>query len=214
MFLGTSRGRAAQSGGPSVQIELVELQQHVDKMEESLNVLLAYVEAEKFRRSMKAKNKQENLKEKGEHVDFFCKYDAICILFNYVQKNSVPALVERSAINKVNVRAERTAKIPSPAAEVKQVDIPRPITVIEKVEVTRPASEVKKLEKVKLSMPVAQADMAADVPVPTVEVEKAKDLPAHVNEKDASETSQADVEFDSEKVVSGVLAQINCSLDK
>ncbi|XP_060183905.1 uncharacterized protein LOC132613727 isoform X2 [Lycium barbarum] len=190
MFLGTSRGRAAQSGGPSVQIELVELQQHVDKMEESLNVLLAYVEAEKFRRSMKAKNKQENLKEK------------------------VPALVERSAINKVNVRAERTAKIPSPAAEVKQVDIPRPITVIEKVEVTRPASEVKKLEKVKLSMPVAQADMAADVPVPTVEVEKAKDLPAHVNEKDASETSQADVEFDSEKVVSGVLAQINCSLDK
>ncbi|XP_059307667.1 uncharacterized protein LOC132059158 [Lycium ferocissimum] len=190
MLLGTSKGRVAPSGGPSEQIEQVELQQRVDKMEESLNVLFAYVEAEKFRRSVKAKKKQENPKEK------------------------VQAHMERSTINKVNVGVERTAEVPRPAAEVKQVDIPRPTIVIEKVEVPRPVSKVEKLEKVELPMPTTQAEMAADVPAPTAEVEKAKVVPTHVNEKDASEPNQADVEFDSKKFVSGVLAQINCSLDK
>ncbi|KAJ8554053.1 hypothetical protein K7X08_024731 [Anisodus acutangulus] len=97
-------------------------------------------------------------------------------------------------IKQVNIGAEPTVEIPRPAAQVEKVDIPRPIIDLEKVEVPRPTSEVKKLkkaevEKVEFLMPAAQVD-----------------------EKNASETSQADA--DSEKVVSGVLAQINDFLDK
>ncbi|KAJ8562314.1 hypothetical protein K7X08_011605 [Anisodus acutangulus] len=168
-----SRSRAAPSRGPSVQIEQVELQQHVDKMEESLNVLVAYVEAEKFRRSEKEKKNEETLKEKGD---------------------------------------EPTAEILRPAAQVEKVDIPRSTSDFEKVEVPRPASKIEKHEKVEVPMPAAQD--AADVLAPTTEVEKEKYVAAQVNEKNASETSQVDIEFDSEKVVLGGLFQTNGSLDK
>ncbi|XP_059311018.1 uncharacterized protein LOC132062469 [Lycium ferocissimum] len=62
--VGTSMGRATPSG----QVEHEQLKQRVDKIEESLKVLVAYVEGERIRKSEKAKKKKETFNEAASEV--------------------------------------------------------------------------------------------------------------------------------------------------
>ncbi|KAJ8551027.1 hypothetical protein K7X08_000397 [Anisodus acutangulus] len=159
----TSRGRVAPSGGPSVQIEKVEQHQCVDNMEESLNVLLAYVEAKIFRRSEKVKKNHETPKEKGAEPTI-----VMSRLVVQVEKVDIPRLnvdLEKVEVPRSDFEVEKLEKVeiekvelPMPAARVMEVDIPKPTADLEKFEVPRPASEVEKVEKVELPMTVAQAD--------------------------------------------------------
>ncbi|XP_059284847.1 uncharacterized protein LOC132038143 [Lycium ferocissimum] len=64
--VGISMGRAAPSG----QVEHEQLKQRVEKIEESLKVLVAYVEGERIRKSEKAKKKKkETLNEVAGEVE-------------------------------------------------------------------------------------------------------------------------------------------------
>ncbi|KAJ8529017.1 hypothetical protein K7X08_035852 [Anisodus acutangulus] len=63
--IGTYRDHSEPSRGLSVHMEQEKLKQRVEKMEESLKVLVAYVEEEKFRKREKVMKKERTLKEKG-----------------------------------------------------------------------------------------------------------------------------------------------------
>ncbi|XP_060189462.1 uncharacterized protein LOC132618424 [Lycium barbarum] len=63
--VGTSMGRAVPSG----QVEHDQLKQRVEKIEESLKVLVTYVEGERIRKSEKAKKKKETLNEAAGEVE-------------------------------------------------------------------------------------------------------------------------------------------------
>ncbi|KAJ8573989.1 hypothetical protein K7X08_010500 [Anisodus acutangulus] len=106
------------------------------------------------------------------------------------------------------------------------------VSYVEGEQLRRSEKAKKKQEalKEKVARPTAQVEKPTNVfPMPTIEV-AAKGVPAQVNEnvvltgeaekakdelakvvENASDSSQADVEFDSTKVVMGVVAQINGS---
>ncbi|KAJ8550836.1 hypothetical protein K7X08_000206 [Anisodus acutangulus] len=155
--VGTSRDRAESVGA---KLEQERLKQHVDSIEEFLNTLVAYVEGGKFRRSEKAKKKENEMTLK----------------------------------EKVQAPAQKFDNIRSPAVEV---DVPRPVVEVENVDVHY------------FPMPTAQVEKAVEVIVPAAPDEKTTDFLAQVNGKIIS----AEVEVDSEKVVTGVITQINASLD-
>ncbi|XP_060190600.1 uncharacterized protein LOC132619845 [Lycium barbarum] len=239
--VGTSKDRAAPRG-LSMQVEQEGSQQRVEKMEESLKVLVAYVEEERFRRSQKEKKKKkkkkklETLKEKVQapmvqptaevpRSIVEVKKVEVSRPATEVKEIDVPrpaADVEKVELPTLAVDVEKV-EFPRPAAEVKEIDVPRPAADVEKVELPRPTADVEKVELPRpavdvekaahVPVRVAQVEKATDVTVPTAEVVKEKDVPAQVNEKEASETSQTDLQFDPEKVVSGVVGQINSSLD-
>ncbi|KAJ8532660.1 hypothetical protein K7X08_012583 [Anisodus acutangulus] len=94
----------------------------------------------------------------------------------------------------------RSEKAPRPAVVV---DVPRPNAQVEKT------TDVAPVPIVEVEAKGVPAQVDEDV-VPTGEAEKAKDKPAKVVEN-VSESSQADVEFDSEITLMGVVAQINDS---
>ncbi|KAJ8541958.1 hypothetical protein K7X08_016824 [Anisodus acutangulus] len=60
----------------------------------------------------------------------------------------------------------------------------------------RSIEKTKKKQRT-LKEKVGEVEKATDVPVPTAPVEKATNVPAQVNDKVVSETSQDDVEFDT-----------------
>ncbi|KAJ8532986.1 hypothetical protein K7X08_015875 [Anisodus acutangulus] len=165
--IGTYRDRAEPNGSQSVQLEQEKLKQRVDRMDECLNTLVTYVEGKKFRRSEKAKKKEN----------------------------------ERTLREKVQEPQLKFGIIHSPAVEVEKVDVPA--AELEKVDV--PAAEPDKV----IPMPVAEVEKTPDIIVPAATDEKTSDVPAQVNGKIVSDA----VEVNCEKLVEGVIAQINTSLD-
>ncbi|KAJ8541898.1 hypothetical protein K7X08_016764 [Anisodus acutangulus] len=104
----------------SVQVEQEGLQQRLEKMEQSLNIVVSLVEKEKSRRSEnEKKTRLESLKD--EHFVF---------VFDPITEVPRPA----DDVKKVEV--------PRPTIEVKEVDVPRQAADVGKVELPRPTADV------------------------------------------------------------------------
>ncbi|KAJ8564395.1 hypothetical protein K7X08_000855 [Anisodus acutangulus] len=111
----------------------------------------------------------------------------------------------------VQTPQQKIGIIRSPAIEVKKVDflvaehekVDVPVVEPEKVDVS--AVEPEKV----VPVPVAEVEKAPEVIVPAAYDEKTSDVPAQVNGKVVSD----EVKVDSEKLVEGIITQINASLD-
>ncbi|KAJ8574055.1 hypothetical protein K7X08_010566 [Anisodus acutangulus] len=137
--IGTSRSEKL------VQVEHDELQQCVEKKNESLMALVTYVDGEKLRRREKVKKNHEALKAKGDHFESLISF-CCSKLDNF--------------------------KAPTPAAEV---DVPRPTAQIEKpinaihVPTAKVESKDVPTQIDEYVVPTGEAEKAKDEPAKVVE---------------------------------------------
>ncbi|KAJ8567419.1 hypothetical protein K7X08_019627 [Anisodus acutangulus] len=104
---------------------------------------------------------------------------------------------------------------------VENIDVPTadleklvPMSVVEVEKAPKVPALVAEVEKVaEVPVPTAQVEKAIKVLVSAARDEKTVNVPAQVNGKVVSATSQVEVELDNKKIVAGVIVQINASLD-
>ncbi|XP_059284042.1 uncharacterized protein LOC132037534 [Lycium ferocissimum] len=147
--VGTSMGRAAPSG----QVEHEQLKQRVEKIEESLKVLVTYIEGERIRKSEKAKKKKETLNEAAGEVEVD---------------------VDQPIARHIDVPNAQDVHVPSAqdlSVPTDQDLLAVSATEVEKESATEVANE-KEVSAAEVEIPVAEGEKEKEVPADEVEVQK------------------------------------------